>query len=247
MLRARVEQFSKQALPKDGRNVVRGGRVIMRTADTNKSAAALAAVALACGLALGCNGASTSASSDPSVAGTYEQLGSQLQNCVSSALDCLKAANCDADKDQACRDDFKSCHEQNRAAFQAFGKAVQGCFDTEKMCVADTRGTGGTSGGAAGEAASTGTGGASPRQMCRQQFSSCVSDSRPIAPAPGPCMQGLKTCVMDSSNDRMQCFDDARTCFMDRLPPRCGGQHGHGMGGASGSSGAPANGGTGGA
>lgn len=168
---------------------------------------------LAVGLGFGCSSESTP--SDSSVSSTFEALGAQLENCRSSAAACLKDANCDAAEDQACRDEFKACHDKNRAAFEAFGNAVDTCVQAKKTCNASASSAAGAS-----MAPSAGTSG-SARSACRQAFHECVDDAKPVRPAPNPCVASLRTCVQDSANKPMDCFDQARSCIMDQLPPCC--------------------------
>jgi hypothetical protein len=43
----------------------------------------------------------------------------------------------------------------------------------------------------------------------------------------------LNDCIQAGEKDAMQCFQDARTCFMNRLPPRCDQNGGAGTGGTA--------------
>jgi hypothetical protein len=196
----------------------------------NLMCATAAAFAVAVTFVTGC--AQHSNSDGSSASASYQALGSQLQNCVSTALTCLKSANCDPAKDQACRDDFKACHDGNKAIFEAFHQSVQQCVEARRTCVADA--------GAQAPAGSPSATAWNTFIACKQQYRACIDDSRPIAPPPGPCMQGLRQCVQEGTQSGAQCFQQARTCFMNELPPVCGGTGGTGgtmMGGMTGAGG----------
>ena len=167
----------------------------------------LFAVAALTGLGVGCSSDSGAGTQNTSVSGAYEALGAQLENCRLSAESCLKTANCDAAKDQACRDDLKSCHASNRAAFDAFGKAIQVCVQDKHTCLSDTA-------SAAGAAADT-------RSTCRQAFHDCVDGAKPVKPEPNPCLAPLRSCMQDTTQKPLECFQAARSCLLDQLPPRC--------------------------
>lgn len=189
---------------------------------------------LGCSLFLGCGGAPSSG--EQSQVGTaLQDLGAQLQNCASSALDCVKAADCDKTKEQACRDDFMSCRKANLSALEAFGQAVESCYQTKRQCIADARGNGGAGGGTAVGAGGSGGAASSPFELCHEAFRSCVQDNRPQPPAPGPCMQGWHDCIQAGDMTPRQCFDAAHQCFLNRLP-MCG-PSAAGSGGAAAGSG----------
>lgn len=164
--------------------------------------------ALACGSLIGCN--QHAPASESNVGNAYAELQTQLENCGSNALDCLKAANCDQTAEQACRDSFQACRDATRAAYKAFHDAVRECFDSARQCFADVKDSG-----------VTGDAGTDAFGACRDQFKMCVQDNRPIRPEPGPCMAALRDCVQNDQNDKRDCFDQAHQCILDRLP-MCG-------------------------
>lgn len=213
--------------------------------------------AVGCVVAYGCgsSGSDDSTSAVNPSGSSYAALSSQLQNCASEALDCVKAASCDATKERACRDSFDTCRKDNRGLLQAFEQSIGDCRDTRQDCVAAVRhpsGTGGASGsgGASGASASSaGSGGAagasmpsyaarrrleqSEAQACRDDFAMCVQDHEPAPPPEGPCMQSLHDCVSSGDQSARDCMEAAHTCFENRLP-MCS----HSTAGASGAAGA---------
>jgi hypothetical protein len=167
--------------------------------------------ALACSGLVGCS-SHHEVSKSQDVQSAYEELQVQLQNCASNALDCVKAANCDDTAEQACRDEFKACRDATRDAYRAFHDAVKDCFGTARQCVENIQDSG---------AADVDGGVRAAFGACRDQFKMCVADNRPIRPEPGPCCSALRECVQNDENDKRDCFEQAHTCFVNRLP-MCG-------------------------
>ena len=181
----------------------------MRTLALETRSTTTYALALALALASGCSEHQDRGNS--AVNGAYEQLAVQLQNCANDALNCLGAANCDDAAEQACRDGYRACRAETRAAYRAFHAAVRECFATKWECVSD---------------AGWGDAGRTERQACREQFHMCVADERPIRAPAGPCLQGLRECVHADamSGERpgreqvRDCLSAAHQCVVDRLP-----------------------------
>jgi hypothetical protein len=228
---------------------------MIQLSNTRAAVRTVAAAAFACMGLAGCN--HDQSGGDTTAGGSYADLAVQLQNCASDALTCVKAANCDDAAEQVCRDAFKTCRDNTRAAYHAFHDAVKECFGAARECIGDAR-----DGGAASE---PGDGGTNPFGVCRDGFKMCVQDSRPTPPPAGPCLQGLRDCVQADEMGTRDCLEQAHTCFLNRLPmcgptpgtePTPGGGFPHrppghpgdagGSGGASGGSGG-ASGGSGGA
>jgi hypothetical protein len=197
-----------------------------QSSSTGRSTALLAiSLALSLPAALfgfGCGGDE----GESTAGGAYQQLGVQLQNCANDALTCLATANCDDTAEQACRDGFRTCREDTRAAYRAFFESVRQCWSTKLECVAAARDAGDDTGGAD----ETADGGApSAHAVCREAFHACIDDNRPIRPEPGPCMQALRECVQtDVQTGRRErhrlirdCLGEAHQCILDRLP-MCG-------------------------
>lgn len=191
----------------------------------------LVLAAVSCGIGFGCD--SSGGSTAAAAGGAYEALANQLQNCGSAALDCMKAASCDATKESNCRDDFDACRNDNGALLEAFQQSIQDCCDTRKECIATARGAAGTAG--AGGATSTGQSAAAAGarawkhggqhmlkmgevQACRDDFATCIEDHEPTPPPAGPCMQGFHDCIQGGDQDAHGCVSVARTCFLNRLP-----------------------------
>ena len=182
---------------------------MIASSNTMRVVGPLVLACVACGLGSACG--DSQVPSDNDVNATFEALAAQLQSCRLDAQQCLKDANCDTTKGQACRDDAKACLDNNRAIFEAFGQALVACVEQTRTCVADAADT---------SAQNAGTG-SSARKACKQELQQCVADAKPGAPALDPCLAGIRTCVQDSSQTRKECFDAARSCFMNELPPRC--------------------------
>jgi hypothetical protein len=161
---------------------------------------------------VGCNHHDEPSSSSKDVGTAYEELAVQLQNCASNALDCVKAANCDDNAEQACRDEFKACREATRDAYHAFHDAVRDCFASARQCVQNVQDSG---------AADVDGGVRAAFGVCRDQFKMCVVDNKPMRPEPGPCCSALRECVQNDESDKRDCFEQAHTCFVNRLP-MCG-------------------------
>jgi hypothetical protein len=213
----------------------------MRNISVGNTLRGAAVAALTCSGLAGC-GQHENASSGTGVGTTYEELAVQLQNCASNALDCVKAANCDDTAEQACRDEFHTCREATRDAYHAFCASVKDCFASARECAGGVRDSG---------AADADGGVRAAYGACRDQFKMCVDENRPIRAPAGPCMQGLRDCVQGGTTDRGTCFEQAHTCFVNRLP-MCGpntpgggtgGGGAAGMGAGTGGAAAPGTGG----
>jgi hypothetical protein len=168
------------------------------------------AVALALTCAAGC-GEQSQPQGGSDVGDLYQALGVQLQNCASNALDCLGAANCDDAAEQACKDGYRQCRADTRAAYRAYREAVHACWETKWQCVRD---------------AGWGDAGAEARSACKEQLRACIAEDRPIRAPAGPCMMALRECVHADSMEgerpsREQvrdCLGAAHQCVLDRLP-----------------------------
>ena len=160
---------------------------------------------------------SDEAPSTGGVGASYQTLAVQLQNCASTGLDCLQAADCDDAAEQACRDDFHTCRENTRDAYRAFHEAVRACWQTKRECIRDAWSDGGGDWDA----------GIAAFSACRDEFHACVEVDRPIRPEPGPCMSALRTCVetdVQSAEEGSRraafhdCLSAAHECIVNRLP-----------------------------
>jgi hypothetical protein len=184
-------------------------------------AALMLSMALACLLGgVGCE-EEPEVANDDSVAGSYQALAAQLQNCASSALTCLQNASCDEAQEQECRDEFRACREGTRDAYRAYHEAVRVCWHDKFECVRDAW--------SADASTATGEAGTSAFDACKDTFRECVAADRPIPPEPGPCMSGLRACVEtnvqwgeDASRQAFRdCLGEAHACIVDRIP-MCG-------------------------